>query len=114
MPLLSPSLSYEAEAPPPLIDRAVQEGLRVKIGEAAYRALAKTAAGLKIYVEDQGPIDQLKQLLAREGRGRGRVALVLSLENDREVVVDLPGGFALSPAGRQAIKSVPGLVVEDL
>jgi len=77
-------------------------------------ALAKTAAGLKIYVEDQGPIDQLKQLLAREGRGRGRVALVLSLENDREVVVDLPGGFALSPAGRQAIKSVPGLVVEDL
>ena len=77
-------------------------------------ALAKTAAGIKVFLREAQPVIELKQLLERERRGRGRVTMVLALEDDREVEIDLPGGYALSPSGRQAIKSLSGLVVEDL
>ncbi len=77
-------------------------------------ALAKTAAGLKIFVQEPSPVEQLKEVLERDRRGRGRVTMVLTLEEEREVEIDLPGGYALSPSCRQSIKSLPGLIVEDL
>jgi DNA polymerase-3 subunit alpha len=77
-------------------------------------ALAKTAAGLRICLDDDAPIAQLQALLGRERRGRGRVFLVLGLDGGREVEVVLPDGYALSAAGRQAIKAIPGLTVQDL
>ncbi|WP_366555515.1 DNA polymerase III subunit alpha [Aquibaculum sediminis] len=77
-------------------------------------ALAKTAAGLKLFVQEREPLVQLQQVLEKERRGRSRVTVVLALEEEREVEIDLPGAYALSPACRQAIKSLPGLVVEDL
>lgn len=77
-------------------------------------ALAKTAAGIRVFLQEAEPVTQLKQLLERERRGRGRVTIVLALEHDREVEIDLPGGYALSSSGRQSIKSLPGLIVEDL
>ncbi|MGO1117476.1 DNA polymerase III subunit alpha [Rhodovibrionaceae bacterium A322] len=76
-------------------------------------ALAKTAAGLKIYANSTDPLSHLNAILQRERKGRGKMDLVLSLENGREVELELPGSYALSSGGRQAIKSIPGLVVED-
>ncbi|WP_022726892.1 DNA polymerase III subunit alpha [Fodinicurvata sediminis] len=77
-------------------------------------SLAKTAAGLKVYLEGEAPLQDLRNLLDRETRGRSQVTLVLTLSDGREVELDLPGGFSLSAGGRQAIKSIPGVVVEDL
>ncbi|WP_026986229.1 DNA polymerase III subunit alpha [Fodinicurvata fenggangensis] len=77
-------------------------------------SLAKTAAGLRVCLEDERPLKDLRNLLDRESRGRSQVTLVLTLTDGREVELDLPGGFSLSASGRQAIKSIPGVVVEDL
>jgi len=77
-------------------------------------AVAHAAAGLRIYLETPKPLDHLKSILAREGRGRGKVSLVLGLEEGEEVEMELPGGYRLSPGARQALKSLPGIVVQDV
>lgn len=47
-------------------------------------------------------------------RGKGRVSLVLDAD-DREVELELGTRYAISPAMRGAIKSIPGIVdVQDL
>ncbi|MGO1117479.1 hypothetical protein ACTL6U_02175 [Rhodovibrionaceae bacterium A322] len=45
-------------------------------------ALAKTAPSLKIYANSTDPLSHLNAILQREGRGRGKMDLVLSLKND--------------------------------
>jgi DNA polymerase-3 subunit alpha len=72
---------------------------------------AVAGLGLKVILSDPAPLGSLKSLLDRESRGRGRVALVLDLEDGQEVELDLPGGYRLSAAARQAIKAVPGVTV---
>ncbi|MFD1379095.1 OB-fold nucleic acid binding domain-containing protein [Fodinicurvata halophila] len=59
-------------------------------------SLAKTAAGLKVYLEGDAPLQDLRNLLDREAKGRSQVTLVLTLADGREVEIDVPGGFALS------------------
>jgi DNA polymerase-3 subunit alpha len=78
-------------------------------------AAAQTSAGLKVYLSDSGPIPSLKQIMERCGRGKGRLRLVLELERGRECEVVVPGGWAISPATRGAIKAIPGIVdVQDV
>ncbi len=78
-------------------------------------AAAQTSAGLKVYLSDSGPIPSLKQIMERCGRGKGRLRLVLELERGRECEVAVPGGWAISPATRGAIKAIPGIVdVQDV
>jgi DNA polymerase III subunit alpha len=78
-------------------------------------AAAQTSAGLKVYLNDSGPIPSLKQIMERCGRGKGRLRLVLELERGRECELAVPGGWAISPATRGAIKAIPGIVdVQDV
>jgi DNA polymerase-3 subunit alpha len=78
-------------------------------------AAAQTSAGLKVYLSDSGPIPSLKQIMERCGRGKGRLRLVLELERGRECEVAVPGGWAITPATRGAIKAIPGIVdVQDV
>jgi DNA polymerase-3 subunit alpha len=58
-------------------------------------------------------LEAIRGLLEREGKGRGKVVLLLDLDGRQEVEVELPGGFRLSPAARQAIKAIPGVVTQD-
>ena len=74
-------------------------------------AAAVAGLGLKVILSGPEPLGSLKSLLDRESRGRGRVALVLDLADGQEVELDLPGGYRLSAAARQAIKAVPGVTV---
>lgn len=74
-------------------------------------AAAVAGLGLKLILSDAEPLGSLKSLLERESRGRGHVALVLDLEDGQEVELELPGGYRLSAAARQAIKAVPGVTV---
>ncbi|MDZ4736374.1 MAG: DNA polymerase III subunit alpha [Rhodospirillaceae bacterium] len=73
-------------------------------------ATRNAAAGLKVFLNAPGPLESLKQIIAREGKGKGRINLVLDLDGAREVEMALPGGWAVSPAGRAAIKAIPGVV----
>lgn len=77
-------------------------------------AVANAGVGLKLYLADERPLGSLKGLLEHEGRGRGRIALVLDLEGGQEAELELPGGYRLSPEARQAIKAIPGVLVQDL
>ena len=78
------------------------------------QAMAKSAAGLRVYLRDEKPLPAIRSVLQREGRGRSPVALVLNFEDGREAEFELPGGFKLSAQGRQAIKAIPGVEVQDL
>jgi DNA polymerase III subunit alpha len=93
--------------------RMEEDNLRLLISqvEALDQAVSNTGAGLRIFLHEPGPIDGLKQILGKAGRGKGRVELMLDLEEgQREVALSLPGRFAISPAVRGAIKAVPGIV----
>ncbi len=77
-------------------------------------AVAGAGLGLRVFMSDPEPLESLKNLLEREAEGRGQIKLVLDLADGQEVELELPGGYRLSPAARQAIKAVPGLVVQDV
>ena len=75
--------------------------------------VAGAGLGLRVFLNEPEPLESLKSLLERETEGRGQIKLVLDLADGQEVELELPGGYRLSPAARQAIKAVPGLVVQD-
>ncbi len=78
------------------------------------QAMSKSAVGLRVYLRDDKALTSLHSVLSREGRGRSEVSLVLTLGDGREVEMGLPGGFSLSAQGRQAIKAIPNIEVQDL
>ena len=73
------------------------------------------AAGLRIFIRDEGPLETLAAVFSEHGvKGRGRVSLVLEATG-REVEMELAANYAISPAIRGAIKAIPGIVdVQDL
>jgi DNA polymerase-3 subunit alpha len=92
---------------------ADQPRLTVHDLESLEKRAAEAARGLRVFLDGASALDAVRALLEREGRGRGKVVLLLDLEDDREVEVELPGGYRLSPAARQAIKAIPGVMTQD-
>jgi DNA polymerase-3 subunit alpha len=78
-------------------------------------AATQAAAGLRIFLSDEGAVENLATVFREHGgRGHGRVSLVLDA-GDREVEMELGMQYAISSAMRGAIKSIPGIVeVQDL
>jgi DNA polymerase-3 subunit alpha len=72
-------------------------------------AAAKASAGLKIFIRDETPLRSLKELMAKEPRGRGRIAVVAQ-SGTREIEAWLSGYYALTPAMLGAVRSIPGVV----
>jgi DNA polymerase-3 subunit alpha len=72
--------------------------------------VAQAAAGLRVFVGEDGAVKHLRSLLTREGHGRGRVTIVINVDAAKEVEIALPGGFRIGPGMRQAVKSIPGVV----
>ncbi|HUC71387.1 MAG TPA: DNA polymerase III subunit alpha, partial [Stellaceae bacterium] len=76
--------------------------------------VAHAAAGLRVFLGEARALAHLKNLFARDGNGRGRVSVVLDLD-DSEVEIAIPGGFRVDPRMRAAVKSLPGIVdVHDI
>jgi DNA polymerase-3 subunit alpha len=98
--------------------RIEEESPRLMVADAAGldRAVAATAAGLKVYLREAGPLSGIKQILGKAGRGKGKVQISLDLADvGLETNVTVDGGFAISPAIRSAIKSVSGVMeVQDI
>ncbi|MEQ8695358.1 MAG: OB-fold nucleic acid binding domain-containing protein, partial [Bauldia litoralis] len=77
-------------------------------------AVAASAAGLRVWVTDPAAVEPLASVVAREKQGRGRVQVVVPL-GSREAHISLPKTYMISPATRQAIKSIPGIMhVEEV
>src|SRR5262249_37299766 len=70
-------------------------------------AVAHAAAGLRIVINDPGALAELRSVLAKERRGRGRVSIIANLGEDREVEVALPESYMISPATRGTLQTVP-------
>ena len=77
-------------------------------------AAAAGMAGLRVYIADAGAVGSLQHLVEHQGRGRGRMSVVVE-DSDHEIEIALPGQYALSPAVRAAIKAIPGIAhVEEM
>ncbi|HUC10685.1 MAG TPA: DNA polymerase III subunit alpha [Stellaceae bacterium] len=76
--------------------------------------VAHAAAGLRVFLGEERALAHLKNLFGRETGGRGRVSVVLDLD-DSEVEIAIPGGFRVDPKMRAAVKSLPGIIdVHDI
>ncbi|WP_114391783.1 DNA polymerase III subunit alpha [Oleisolibacter albus] len=77
--------------------------------------VAKTAAGLKVLLDQPQAVEALHTTLQRLPAGRGKVLVTLELEDLQEVDILLPQAYQITAAGRQAIKAIHGVLdVQDL
>jgi DNA polymerase-3 subunit alpha len=74
-------------------------------------ASARGSTGLRVFLRDDRPLLALRELLGHGARGRGRVQLVMGLDElGKEVELSLPGQYAISPQIRSAIKDLKGVL----
>jgi DNA polymerase-3 subunit alpha len=72
-------------------------------------AAASTGAGLRIFLDDPKPLPSIAERLKNQA-GKGVVSLVFPIEKgQREVELELPGRFAVTPQLRGAIRVVNGV-----
>ncbi|MEE8333928.1 MAG: DNA polymerase III subunit alpha [Alphaproteobacteria bacterium] len=92
--------------------RADGDGVRLSATgiEALDDAVARAAAGLKVHIDRPDALNGLKRAIDTGTRGKGRVWLVLDLDEAQSVEIALPGGYAISAEMRAAIDGVPGVV----
>ena len=72
-------------------------------------AVERAAMAFEIHVETEAALPHLAALLAREGRGRSPVHVRVRTDWSQEVEVKLPGGYALGPRSRAALKAIAGI-----
>jgi DNA polymerase III subunit alpha len=79
------------------------------------QAAADVGAAMRIWLHETASVPHIRDLLGREGRGKGRVILVPRLGTTQSVEIALPGGFNVTPRLAQALKVIPGVEqVEEL
>ncbi len=84
------------------------------VDDLAHR-VAGRLSGFSIRLKDAEPLARLKAILDREGDGRGQIALVVETAAERAVAIDLPTGYALTPALRAELGALPGILsIQDL
>jgi DNA polymerase-3 subunit alpha len=72
------------------------------------RAAADAGADMRVWLKQTEAVGPIRTILAKEGRGKGRVFLVPMLD-EQEVEITLPGFYAVTPRLRQALKMLPGV-----
>src|SRR5579872_500523 len=93
------------------------EALRVTAQDVTSldRAAADAGTAMRIWLRETASVPHIRDLLGREGRGKGRVILVPRVGTTQTVEIALPGGFNVTPRLAQALKVIPGVEqVEEL
>ena len=72
-------------------------------------AVSGTAANLDVHLTECTCLERLRTALDEAGKGRGRVRLVIEAD-DREIEIELPDGYAITPAVCMEIGKFPGVV----
>jgi len=93
------------------------EALRITAQDVASldQAAANAGAAMRIWLRETAAVPNIRDLLGREGSGKGRVILVPRLGTTQSVEIALPGGFNVTPRLAQAMKVLPGVEqVEEL
>ncbi|HEY8289334.1 MAG TPA: hypothetical protein VIG49_08710, partial [Acetobacteraceae bacterium] len=72
-------------------------------------AAASAGASMRIWLRETAAVPHIRDLLGREGGGRGRVTLIPRLGSGQSVEIALPGGYTVTPRLAQALKLLPGV-----
>ncbi len=87
--------------------------VRIQSVEPLERVANGLHKNLRVFLRDSGPVESIASQLKKAGDGK--VSLVMTLdEQRREVEVELPGGYQVSPLIANALRSVRGVVQVDL
>ena len=74
----------------------------------------RTGTGLDIYLKDDSNLDAIKEILKNNKNGRGRVTFKMNVKHedfpDCDVDVELPDRYKISPAIRNAVASLKGVI----
>ncbi|MGE5540091.1 MAG: DNA polymerase III subunit alpha [Gemmatimonas sp.] len=73
-------------------------------------AVAGAAPAIRVHVAEPSAMATLKAAIAKIPRGKSQVSLVVDVAPDREVEIQVPGGFALTPAQAAEFATVPGVL----
>ena len=87
-----------------------QEKVRLLVTrvESLEKAIAAKVRNLKLRVETALPMDEFRDLMMADGRGKGRI-VVVTRSNGHEVEVSLPGTYAIQPKTLAGLKNIPGI-----
>ncbi|MCH8861809.1 MAG: DNA polymerase III subunit alpha [Proteobacteria bacterium] len=86
--------------------RLMLRGIKSLVGVAA-----NSQTGLQVFISDDSALEGVKSLLAEHQGGRGQVSLQLLLaDGRREVTVDLPGEYKITPPVRGAVAAIAGVI----
>jgi len=89
------------------------DGEALRLTAADIESLEKAAAGvgqgMRIFLEAGTAVPDIRKLLERDGRGKGRVSLVPMLAPGQEVEITVPGRWNVSPRIMQAMKLLAGV-----
>ncbi len=79
------------------------------------QAASGAGAAIRVWLELTAAVPHIRDLLGREGGGKGRVILVPRLGDAQSVEIALPGGFNVTPRLAQALMGVAGVArVEEV
>jgi DNA polymerase III subunit alpha len=90
------------------------DGDSLKITAHSVDNLEKVAAtrteAIKVFVNDTSPLPSIQKMLGGEAGGKGQISIVLGLDPLREVEIDLPGRYTVTPQVAAMLKAVRGVV----
>lgn len=92
--------------------RLENEDLRLILDRAENlnNAIEQTGAGLAIQLAKQQSLSQIKKAIDQAGKGKGKIELILDLDNQhQEVRVLLPGKWAVTPVLRGTLQAIEGV-----
>jgi DNA polymerase-3 subunit alpha len=73
------------------------------------QAAANVGASIRIWLKETEAVPHIRDLLMRQGAGKGRVILVPRIGTERSVEIALPGGYSVTPRLAQALTTLPGV-----
>ena len=73
------------------------------------QAAASAGGSIRVWLRASAAVPHIRDVLARESGGRGRVTLVPRIGLEQDVEIALPGGYNVTPRLAQALKSLPGV-----
>jgi DNA polymerase-3 subunit alpha len=87
------------------------EAIRVTAQEVTSldQAAASAGASIRIWLRETEAVPHIRDLLMRQGAGKGRVILVPRIDAERSVEIALPGGYSVTPRLAQALTILPGV-----
>ena len=71
--------------------------------------IAAAGASIRVWLHATAAVPHIRDMLAREHGGRGRVTLVPRIDAEQDVEIALPGGYNVTPRLAQTLKSLPGV-----